>query len=69
MGLMLNVFVAGPELVRWELTAVGYEGPFRLTVHHAAGSIVEYFANVPDALARQNELEALLIAARSGVTH
>jgi hypothetical protein len=38
-------------------------------VHHAAGRIVEYFHDVTAALARQGELEALLIAARSGPTH
>ncbi len=66
---MLNVFMAGGELVRWELTAVGYEGPYRLTVHHATGSIIEYFPDVTAALTRQGELEALLIAARSGRLH
>ena len=38
----MNMFVAGAELVRWELTAVTREGPYRLTMHHAHGSIVEY---------------------------
>jgi hypothetical protein len=64
---MLTYFMAGPDLVRWELVALGPNGngPFRLFIHHAHGSIVEYFANVSDALLRQGELEALLIAARS----
>ena len=39
---MLNFFMAGPEMVRWELT-VESNGPFRLTVRHAQGVIVEYF--------------------------
>jgi len=63
---MSNVFVAGGELVRWELIAVAQEGPYRLAIHHAAGSIVEYFPDVATALVRQGELEELLIAARSG---
>jgi hypothetical protein len=65
---MSNIFVAGRDLVRWEVTAVGQEGPYRLAIHHATGSIIEYFPDVSAALIRQSELEALLIAARSGTT-
>ena len=39
---MLSFFMAGPEMVRWDLT-VESNGPFRLTVRHAQGVIVEYF--------------------------
>ena len=56
--------MAGPEMVRWELTAVELDGPFRLTVHHAQGVIVEYFETSAAALMREQELEDLLIAAR-----
>jgi hypothetical protein len=56
----MNMFVAGAELVRWELTAVTREGPYRLTMHHAHGSIVEYFRDLDAAMAREAELEALL---------
>ena len=56
--------MAGPELVRWELTAVDSNGPLRLTVHHAQGVIVEYFDSSAAALTRQHELEDLLMAAR-----
>jgi hypothetical protein len=59
--------MAGPELVRWELTAVEYDGPFRLTVHHSQGVIVEYFNTSSAALLRQQELECLLIAARGSI--
>lgn len=62
---MLNYFRAGPDLVRWELVAIGHTHSYRLTIHHAHGSIVEYFDDVTAALLRQGELEALLIAARS----
>lgn len=62
---MGNCFMAGPDLVRWELTALGHEGPYRLAMHHARGSIVEYFENVTEALVREGQLEALLIAART----
>ncbi len=62
---MLNYFRAGPELVRWELTTLGRTRTYRLTIHHALGTIVEYFDDVAAALLRQGELEQLLIAARS----
>src|SRR5947209_6440785 len=63
---MLNFFMAGPDLVSWELTALGPEGtgPFQLVVHHAAGSITEHFDTVTGALIREGQLEQLLIAAR-----
>ena len=63
---MLSFFMAGPDLVRWELT-VEANGPFRLTVRHAQGVIVEYFATAAGALLRQQELEDLLIAARGSL--
>ena len=64
---MLSVFMAGPDLVRWDLTTVsGHAGHYRLTIHHAHGEIVEYFNDVTAALIRQGELEELLVAARSG---
>jgi hypothetical protein len=66
---MANCFMAGAELVRWELIALGQDGPFRLSIHHTAGSIVEYFETVTAALLREKELEELLIAARAGAGH
>jgi hypothetical protein len=63
---MSNVFMAGPELVRWDLTSCGDDGPYRLVMRHAHGSIVEYFQTPTDALLREAQLEELLIAARSG---
>jgi len=65
--LMSNVFMAGPDLVRWELTSCGGDqGPYRLIVRHAHGSIVEYFESPTAALVREAELEDLLVAARGG---
>jgi hypothetical protein len=61
---VINFFMAGPEMVRWELTAVESDGPFRLTVHHATGVIVEYCGTPSAALLREQELEDLLTAAR-----
>jgi len=63
---MLSFFMAGPDRIGWELTAVRPDGPYRLTIHHALGSIVEYFDDVTAALLREGELEELLIAARAG---
>jgi hypothetical protein len=63
MNAAMNMFVAGDDLVRWELTALQPEGPFRLTMDHSRGSIVEYFHDVRAALSREAELEALLIVA------
>ena len=63
---MLNVFMAGPDLVSWDLTALGRNGPYRLAIHHANGSIIEYFDNVTAALLREGELEDLLVAAPAG---
>ena len=63
---MLNFFMAGPELVSWDLTALGPQGggPFKLVIHHSAGAITEHFDSVMGALIRQGQLESLLIAAR-----
>ena len=61
---MSNIFMAGPDLVRWELSSLGTHGPYQLTMRHAHGSIVEYFRSVSAALEREAELEDLLIAAR-----
>jgi hypothetical protein len=68
MGIVLNFFMAGPEMVRWNLTAVDTDGPYRLTLHHGNGVIVEYFKTSAAALLRQHELEDLLIAARGSVS-
>jgi hypothetical protein len=63
-AMMSNVFSAGQELVRWELTAIDADGPYRLAVHHAGGAIVEYFDSVAAALQRERELEALFNSGR-----
>lgn len=62
---MLSFFMAGPDMVRWELT-IEPNGSYRLTVRHAQGVIIEYFQTSAGALLRQQELEDLLIAARGG---
>jgi hypothetical protein len=62
---MVNVFSAGQELVRWEVTAISDEGPYRLSVTHAGGAIVEYFQSVPAALQREQELEHLFTGSRA----
>jgi len=62
---MVNVFTAGQELVRWEVTAISDEGPYRLSVTHAGGAIVEYFQSVAAALQRERELEVLFTGSRA----
>ena len=57
---MTNFFLAGQDVVRWDVTAVEALGPFRLTIHHPAGTIVEYFHSVSAALAREQAIEDLL---------
>lgn len=54
----------GSDVVHAEVVSLGDEGPYRLTVFHARGAIVEYFSDTASALARQGELEDLLAAAR-----
>jgi len=61
---MRNLFNAGTNLVQSELVALGERGPFRLTIDHGQGTIVEYFATSQEALTRQAELEDLLMSAR-----
>jgi hypothetical protein len=62
---MMSYFMAGPDVVSWDLLALGRAGPYQLIVHHADGALVEYFGDVASALLRQGELEDLLIEARS----
>ena len=64
--MTLNVFSAGRDLVRWEVTAVSADGPYRLGVYHAGGAIVEYFTSVSAALERERELEGLFADGRAG---
>ena len=66
---MSNIFMAGTDVVRWELTSLGCDGPYRLTMHHLHGSIVEYFRGMPAALVREAELETLMTTARGARTN
>jgi hypothetical protein len=63
--MMSNVFAAGQDLVRWEVTAINADGPYRLGVYHAGGAIVEYFSSVPAALQREQDLEDLFTGGRA----
>ena len=58
---MSNFFMAGQDVVRWDVAAVESKGPFRLTIHHPAGTIVEYFHSASAALAREQAIESLLM--------
>ena len=57
---MSNFFMSGADVVRWEVTAVESTGPFRLTIQHPAGTIVEYFDTPAAALARERAIEHAL---------
>jgi len=57
----MNIFAAGRDLVRWEVTALNREGPYRLVMHHPRGKIIEYFNDMSTAMIREAELEALLV--------
>ena len=47
-------------MVRWDVAAIESKGPYRLTIHHPAGTIVEYFQSMTAALAREQAIENLL---------
>ena len=61
---MVNFFMAGAEMVRWEISAVGSDG-CRLMVTHANGTIVEYFSTSSQALDREREIESLFSRSRA----
>ncbi|HEV3142190.1 MAG TPA: hypothetical protein VGY57_16805 [Vicinamibacterales bacterium] len=62
---MSNFFMAGQDVVRWDVAAVDPNGPFRLTIHHPAGTIVEYYPTATAALVREQAIESLLTTART----
>jgi len=60
---MVNFFMVGSDLVRWEITSLGQD-VCRLLITHTNGTIVEYFRHAGQALDRQKEIEALFLEAR-----
>ena len=62
---MTNFFMAGSALVRWEILALANAGPYKLSVMHPRGTIVEYFTTTDAAIKREQELEALFMASTS----
>lgn len=61
MGGMFNFFMLGQERVRWEITAVGPSGPYRLSINLGpAGTVVEYFDDPTAALLREADIETVL---------
>ncbi len=60
---MVNFFLVGSDMVRWEINAVGQE-ICRLTVTHPNGTIVEYFRTAAQALEREKEIEGLFLGSR-----
>jgi len=60
---MVNFFMVGSDVVRWEISAVE-DDLCRLMITHANGTIVEYFRTAAQALDREKEIESLFLAAR-----
>ena len=60
LGDMSNFFMAGQDVVRWDVAAIEANGPYRLTIQHPAGTIVEYFNSATAALAREQAIENIL---------
>lgn len=60
-----NFFMAGPDLVRWEIVSLGTNGPYKLSILHPQGTIVEYFPTTAQALEREQEIEAMFLTAAS----
>ena len=62
-GTMVNFCQPGGDLVSpSEIVTLGQDGPFRLTIRHSRGVIVEYFPTISAALHRQGALEDMLSA-------
>ena len=61
--VVTNFFMAGSDRVTWEIVTVSSDGPYRLSVVHPRGTIVEYFTTSAEAVRREQELEALFLAA------
>ena len=62
---MSNFFMSGQDMVRWDVAAVEAHGPFRLTIQHPAGTIIEYFDSAAAALERERAIENALTDHRS----
>ena len=60
---MVNFFMVGSDMVRWEISCIGQDA-CRLMVTHTNGTIVEYFRSATQALEREKEIEALFLDAR-----
>jgi hypothetical protein len=57
---MVGFFRMGCEVVRWELTAMRPDGPYRLAIQFSAQPVVELFEETSMALLRIAEIENLL---------
>ncbi len=62
---VVNFFMAGTQVVRWELSTMPGGGIYRLAMFHPGGRIIEYFTSTTEALDREQELEAMFLNARS----
>ena len=62
-GPVTGFFMAGSKLVSWDIVTLNDGANYRLSVEHPQGKIVEYFTRSADAIAREQEIEALILAA------
>ena len=53
-------------MVRWEIVTLSATGPFKLSVMHSKGAIVEYFTTAAAALRREQEIEGLFLTSTTG---
>jgi hypothetical protein len=60
--IVTNFFMAGSDRVSWEIVTVASDGPYKLSIVHPRGTIVEYFTTSAEAVKREQELEALFLA-------
>lgn len=60
--MVTNFFMAGSDRVTWEIVTVASDGPYKLSIVHPRGTIVEYFATSAEAVKREQELESLFVA-------
>jgi len=69
--LLLDVVQCSQHLVRWEIEAATPSGPYTLSTCFPSGRLVQVFDRASAALARQAEVQEMLVlhAQRSFLTH
>jgi hypothetical protein len=70
-ALLLDVVQCSQHLVRWEIEATSPSGPYTLSTCFPSGRLVQVFDRASAALARQAEVQEMLVlhAQRSFLTN